>query len=157
MAGLELFQPLSLVGAARFLEVHPFELVRILVACDALPADLTMSMDEVDAVRGLAGLERWWDDGSLDAIEPMPRTMAIAICAKLAERLDVPTRFDNVFRGMSPAHQPVARRVVQRLTQAGLLSAAPSATGLHLSVVPGQEPLVALIGQGEVPENLGLA
>ncbi len=80
MAGLELFQPLSLVGAARFLEVHPFELVRILVACDALPADLTMSMDEVDAVRGLAGLERWWDDGSLDAIEPIygPAGLAFA-------------------------------------------------------------------------------
>lgn len=156
MAGLELFQPLSLVGAARFLEVHPFELVRILVACDALPEDLTMTMDEVDAVRGLAGLERWWDDGSLDEVEPLPRAVAVAVCAKLAERVDAPTRFDNVFRGMGAAHQPVARRVVQRLTQAGLITAAPTATGMHLRVVDGQAPLVALIGQGEVPENLGL-
>jgi len=154
---LDAFQPLSLVSAARQLEVHPFELVRILVACEALPEDLTLRPDALPNVSRMAGLERWWDDGRLDQVDPLPRSVAVALCAKLsAHAAEAPTRFDNVFRGMSAAHQPVARRVVQRLTQAGLLRTTPTPTGMHLAIAEDQAPLVALIGQGEVPENLGI-
>ncbi len=143
MAGLELFQRMSVEQVARWLELHPFEIVRILVADGSLPSDLKLDANCVERVRVAGGLETWWDGPPAPrGDEPPVRALVRALFARLLDRGYVEpklVRADNLFRGLDAEHQRALRRSVNALIRGGVLTSAMSATGLTLSLAAGRE------------------
>jgi CO/xanthine dehydrogenase Mo-binding subunit len=61
MSILDTHQLLGVADAARRLELHPFEVVRILVADGSLPSALRLDAATLARVRSAGGLETWWE------------------------------------------------------------------------------------------------
>ncbi len=157
MAGLELFQRMSLQQVAKWLEVHPFEVVRLLALDGSLPADLTLDSRHVERVREAGGLEVWWDSLPSPVRGEVPaRALVRAALARLLSTGCVePTavRWDNIFRGLDEDHQWMLRRSVTALVEAGVLVTAAAASGLTVSIAASRESDVrafALEGSGVV-------
>jgi hypothetical protein len=134
MANTEMFQKLTLQDLARWLELHPYDIVRILVAADALPDDLRFESGDVDRVRELGGIEAWWADAPAGAEDEAG--LRAALVKQLNERGafgdEGATRFDNLLRGLGPDHQVAMRRVAQQLIKEHHLVTRPTATGLQV-------------------------
>ena len=70
MSGADLFEKLTMGQVARWLDLHPFELARILGTVDGgLPRDLRFDDGDVDRLRDLARVE----SGFTAATLPPPR------------------------------------------------------------------------------------
>lgn len=138
MAGLELFQRMSVEQVAKWLELHPFEIVRILVADGSLPSDLRLDAANVERVRAAGGLETWWEGppapiGGQTAAQSIIRQLLL----KVLDREYVEpraVRADNLFRGLDAEHQRGLRRAVNALIREGVLVSSMSATGLTLAI-----------------------
>ena len=157
MSGLELFQRMSIEQVARWLEVHPFEIVRILVADGSLPSDLRLDAANAERVRVAGGLETWWDGPPVASPGEHPeRTLVRALLHQMVERGCVTPKFaraDNLFRGLDADHQRVLRRAVNALIKNAVVHSAMSATGLTLALDAtklAQVRQFALEGQGPV-------
>ena len=157
MSGLELFQRMSIEQVARWLEVHPFEIVRILVADGSLPPDLRLDAANAERVRLAGGLETWWEGPPVPSPgEHADRTLVRALLQQMVERGCVTPKFvraDNLFRGLDADHQRVLRRAVNALIKNAVVHSAMSATGLTLAIDASKLPQVrqfALEGQGPV-------
>ena len=141
MSGLAIFRKLSMDGAARRLDLHPFEVVRLLVADGSLPRDLRLDAIDVERVRRRGGLETWWDGPPpVVAGEVRVRTLARVLVGRLIERDIVDpttTRADNLFRGLDVDSQVALRRAVNVLIREDLLTSRMAAEGLKVGVVPG--------------------
>lgn len=139
-----LLRKLRVDQAARWLEIHPFEVVRTLVLADALPSDLRLDAADVEAVRQRGGLETWWEDG---ADLPNPALLE-ALLNQLQARLanTAGTRSDNLFRGLDPARQVFLRRAVNQLVRTGYLDILMTARGLSVTLRdPSGDALRALL------------
>jgi hypothetical protein len=157
MAGLELFQRMSVEQVAKWLELHPFEIVRILVADGSLPADLRLDAANVERVRSAGGLETWWEAppspaSGESAMQTLVRSLLQKVLDKgyLASRT---VRADNLFRGLDAEHQRGLRRAVNALIREGVFVSAMSATGLTLAIAGEREADVRLFaseGKGPV-------
>lgn len=154
MSVLDALLPWSVNRVAAALDLHPFEVIRLVVAEGALPADLRLHPVDVARVVEAGGLETWWEEppGS-----PPPR--AAELVPLLAEELlrreivdPTWTRADNLYRGLGPAGQAVVRRAVNAWIRSGVLASRMSARGLELSVRPsGAAVLQALAGGAPGP------
>ena len=138
MAGLELFQRMSVEQVAKWLELHPFEIVRILVADGSLPSDLRLDAANVERIRAAGGLETWWE-GPPAAVagQTSAQTIIRLLLAKVLEKDYVEprsVRADNLFRGLADEHQRGLRRAVNALIREGVLVSSMSATGLTLGI-----------------------
>jgi hypothetical protein len=140
MAGLELFQRMTIDQVAKVLELHPFEVVRILVADGTLPSDLRLSEGDVERVRARGGLETWWEGPPpVAAGERAERTLVRALARQVVSRGWVEpksTRADNLFRGLDSERQRVLRRSVNALIREGVLASHMTAMGLVVSARP---------------------
>ena len=140
MGGLALFRKMTVDQAARWLEVHPFDIVRLLVSDDQLPVDLRLDPFHVERVRVRGGLETWWEVVPTAVPgEPRARTLARMLIAAMVERDVVEpryTRADNLFRGLDGESQVVLRRAVNALIKEQLLSSRMAAEGLTVTI-PG--------------------
>lgn len=159
MSGADLFEKLTMGQVARWLDLHPFELARILGTVDGgLPRDLRFDDSDVDRLRDLAGVETWWT-GELpvdDSIRgrALVRSLARHI-ADRCERDDWLSRADNLFRGLEPADQWVVRRAVNHLIVDGVLVSVSRSTGLHVRLAEdGLARLQALADGSEIPESM---
>ncbi len=136
MAGIEMFQKLTLQDLSRWLELHPYEVVRVLVAGEALPDDLRFTREDVDRVRAMGGIELWWSDppaaGGAEAEAALLAGLAGQLLAREVFGRERATRFDNLLRGLDPEQQRAMRRAVQRLLKAGHLATRSSPTGLRV-------------------------
>jgi len=159
VSGVDLLQRLSVSDVARWLEVHPFDILRILASESGLPADLRFESDDVDRIRAAGGLEVWWQEGepTLDPEDP-GASMLRALAGRLLEReVGGPrtTRLDNLFRGLGTERQRIARAMVQALLQHGWLATVSTDRGTHVTITPGRMGQMASIAQGgEMPEDL---
>jgi hypothetical protein len=156
MTNLASFQKLTLSDVARELAIHPFDLIRVLVANNALPGTLSFDEGDVGNIRRIGGIETWWTADTERPPDDIPeRGLLRALCGQLVARGtigDHATRLDNLLRGLDTHEQLTLRGLVQGLMQAGLLASRNTASGLQVSVVEGREYAITDIAEGgEVP------
>lgn len=159
MSGVEMLQRLTVADVARWLDVHPFDILRILAAHGGTPADLHFEMDDVDRIRSVGGLEVWWQEGEPplednNEQESMLRALAMRM---LEKEIGGPrtTRLDNIFRGLESHRQRLARSLVQVLLQHGWLTTVSTEQGTHVTITPEHMGHMAAIAQGgDLPEDL---
>ena len=141
MAGLDALYKLGVDHAARWLELHPFEVIRILAVAGELPRDLHLQSSDVERVRVLGGLEIWWEEEpTVERGETQSRALLRVLVGKLLARdLVEPraTRADNLFRGLSPEAQLLLRRSVNMLIRERFLLSRMAVSGLAISVRAG--------------------
>ena len=153
MPGLDLFEKLSLVEVAQVLEVHPFELARLLGAKGELPRDLRFDESEIGRLRSLAGVETWWTGGALpvegkDRSRSLVRSLAHLILERGLPGA-APTRADNLFRGLATEEAAFMRRVVNQLIREELAVSSSSARGLLFQVPMEQASTFRAMAAGE--------
>ncbi len=154
---IENIERLGMAGMATELGVHPFDLVRILVADDKLPADLRFEPAQAEAIRKAGGIESWWE-GPRREDDIGARALLRDLTAQLVRRGVVgenATRLDNLLRGLDAEDQQLVRAFLQELLDMDLVSTRNSPTGLRVSVNEGQEYVIADLAEGgEVPPQL---
>jgi len=105
MTGVDAFRKMTVGQVARWLELHPFDVVRLLAAEGVFPRDLQLDTSHVEAVRRRGGLETWWEGRPAEVPgEAYPRTLGKALVRQLLDRGVVEptaTRDDNLFRGLA--------------------------------------------------------
>lgn len=135
---LDVLRRPGLDHAARVLELHPFEVVRLLALAGELPADLRVDDALVAHIAELGGLQVWWE-GAPEVPEGRSRAQALAM--ELARRMlsrgmvePASTRADNLFRGLDGESQHILRRWVNLLIREGYLVTYMATSGLVVSV-----------------------
>lgn len=156
MAGMDAFRRLTVSGAARHLEIHPFDVIRLLVADGGtLPADLRLDAEHVDRARARGGLEHWWETPPMAFPEEPPvRALVRAIVRRMLDRDLVDphaTRADNLFRGLDPETQVQLRKAVNLLIREQLLTSRMAAEGLLVALHPGAMEQLAAVAAGRSP------
>lgn len=138
MSALARYRQIGIAEAARRLELHPFEVVRILVADGSLPGGLRLEPDALEGIRRIGGLQTWWSiELAPEGNEPETRAYVRALLRRmLDEDLVEPrtTRADNLFRGLADERQRRLRQSVNALIQHGCLFSQMSATGLAIGI-----------------------
>ena len=154
---IESIDRLGVGEAATELGVHPFNLIRILVAADKLPPELRFDPAELPGIAKAGGIETWWQ-GPRRQDEIPARGLLRDLCSQLVERGAVgenATRLDNLLRGLDAEDQALVRAFLQELVELSLLTTRNSPTGLRVSIVEGQEYKLADLAEGgEVPADL---
>ncbi|MDP2315988.1 MAG: hypothetical protein Q8P41_24035 [Pseudomonadota bacterium] len=131
---LDALRPWSVLRVANALDLHPFEVIRILATDGSLPRDLRLRPQDVARVVEAGGLEAWWDPA-----EASERTTALLVRALARELLargvvePTWTRADNLFRGLEPAEQGVVRRAVNAWIRRGAMGSRMSPRGMELT------------------------
>lgn len=156
---LSKLERLTLADVASELAIHPFDLIRILVAERCLTDNLRLERSQVDVIRRAGGIETWWTaDSSRSDDAVQARGLLRDVCSQLVGRGvvgDNATRLDNVMRGLETDEQHIVRALVQGLVQLGLVGSRTSSRGLYVSIVEGKEYAVADLAEGgDVPEEL---
>lgn len=157
MADVDLFEKLTLSQVARWLEMHPFDIVRVLASEGGLPQRLAFDEGDVDRIRALAGVETWWDGGGLPvADDNRRRALVRSLAQKLVARGDGrPTRADNLSRGLDGDEAALVRRAANQLIRDGLLSSAATARGMEVQVNANQRASLEAIAEGrDLPRAL---
>ena len=154
---IESIERLGVGDMATELGIHPFDLIRILVAEDRLPPELRFDPSEAGSLSRAGGIEAWWDRPRRDD-EIGARALLRDLAAQLVQRGVVgenATRLDNLLRGLDAEDQLLVRAFLQELLSMGLLASRNSPTGLRVSIVEGQEYVVADLAEGgTVPPQL---
>ena len=139
MGRISLSRP-TLGQVGRWVEVHPLELLRILVAENLLNTDLRFSTADITRIQKVAGLEEWWDElPTLDGEETAGQVYMRAVLLQMLRRNVVEpyaTRADNLFRGLDATNRPVMRKSVNALIREGDLVTRMTGHGLVVTV-PG--------------------
>jgi len=152
MASIKSFQKLSLSKVAAELCIHPFDLIRVLVANDSLPADFRFRSNDIATIRSRTGIETWWTPGMERPADDIPeRSLLRSLCSQLVARGVIgphTTRLDNLLRGLDTAEQVTLRGLIRGLMEAGLLSSCNTPAGLQVSVVEGREYALTHIAEG---------
>lgn len=157
MADLDLFEQLTLSQIARWLDLHPFDVARVLGHSGALPTRMAFDEGEVDRIRSLAGVETWWDGGQLPIQDDnRGRALVRSLAYKLLNRSEGrSTRGDNLSRGLDGDELALARRAVNQLIREGVLRSVPTPRGLEVEVATEKRPLLETIVDGrDIPKNL---
>jgi hypothetical protein len=70
---------------------------------------------------------------------------------------DVTTRADNVYRGLEPDDERLARRALNVLIQEQYLRTMPTPLGIHVSIVPDRQGALERLASGkEIPPALAV-
>ena len=138
MSTLDLFEKIRISQMASSLDLHPFEVARLMGQVGGLPRTLAFEQSDIDRVRELAGVETWWGSNAPKIDDDIPGRALVRTAAQMLLDRDVvgeqTTRADNLFRGLEPADQFVVRRAVNHLIREEVLRSIPTSQGLHLQV-----------------------
>lgn len=155
---LDALRPWSIGRVAQALELHPFEVLRILVTMQALPRDLHLRPEDVEHLAASGGLEVWWHGGRLaDPRLRAPDVLLQALAAQLLDRGVVDpdwTRADNLFRGLDGQSQAVVRRGVNAWIRSGAMGSRMSNRGLEVTVRRSGLDHMRAIADGTQAEDL---
>ena len=109
MSKLAASRKMTLGEVSRELAIHPFDLIRVLVAHDRLPPCLTFTPEQVVEIRQVGGIETWWTPKTERPSDDIPqRGLLRALCGQLVARGcigDNATRLDNLLRGLDTQEQ----------------------------------------------------
>src|SRR5687767_14283894 len=119
---LEELMPVGLADAARKLGTEPFEVVRLLVAANAVPqGPLQLGPDAVDRLREIGRIEAGWWEGVTLPKDANPRRARVRAAIQLLidkERFgDATTRMDNVWRGLRVDEQQLLQGALMALAE----------------------------------------
>ena len=138
MSTLDLFEKIRISQMAASLDLHPFEVARLMGQVGGLPRTLAFDENDIDRVRELAGVETWWGSSAPKVDDDIPGRALVRTAAQMLIDRNVvgdrTTRADNLFRGLEPADQFVVRRAVNHLIREEVLRSIPTSQGLHLQV-----------------------
>lgn len=157
MAEVDLFEKLTLSQIARWLDVHPFDIARVLGHEGGLPAQLSFDETEVDRIRALTRVETWWDGGPLPvADDNRRRALVRSLAWMLWQRPDGElTRADNLTRGLEGEDARLVRRAVNQFIRDGVLNSISTARGLEVGVSQEHRDVLQAIGEGvEIPKTV---
>lgn len=157
MAEVDLFEKLTLSQIARWLDIHPFEIARVLGHEGGLPAQLHFDESEVDRVRTLTCVETWWDGGPLPVNDANRRRALIRSLAWKLLRLPEggTARADNLARGLEGDELVLMRRAVNQLIRDGALQGISTARGLEVGVATSHRAMLQSVADGrDIPETL---
>jgi hypothetical protein len=129
----------TIAGAAEILEVHPFEVVRLLATDRGLPADLRVRADDLARLVAVGGLEAWWQ--APDVRRPNPGDLRPLAAALLSRGVVEPTwtRADNLYRGLDLPTQRSVRRSMNDWIRSGVMGSRMTTRGLEVTVRAGRE------------------
>lgn len=138
---LDELMPHGLADAARELGTDPFEVVRLLVAANAVPKGaLQVDGETIDRLREIGKIDAsWWDGVPLPKDTNARRARVRAAVHLLAERErfgDAGTRMDNVWRGLPPTDQHVLQAALMTLAEEGMIRVVATPIGLMVSIEP---------------------
>lgn len=126
---------LSIEEAAQSLQIHPSEVVRLLVQQGTFPPNLLLDPGLLESLCKASGIEVWWTQ------EPLPPEPGLALAQRcfefmLAKSCIEPdcTRADNLFRGLSDASAGWLRRVANTLIREGILFTRMTHLGLMVGI-----------------------
>lgn len=158
MADLSKFRKLTLTDLAVALDVHPFDLIRTLVSLDQLPSDHRFEAADVEHIRKSAGLELWWTPLTRKTMTPDAPAQGLLqdLCHQLVERGvvgEAGTRLDNLLRGLSEDERPLVLQLVRGLVTSELVRSWSTAAGVQVSIIEGQEYVVADLSEGGTPPD----
>lgn len=159
MSTLDLFEKIRVSQIASSLDLHPFEVARLLGQVGGLPRTLAFDQEDIDRVRELAGVETWWGSNAPKIEDDVSGRALVRTAAQMLLDRDVvgeqTTRADNLFRGLEPADQFVVRRAVNHLIREEVIRSIPTSQGLHLQVDEGQVSVLRGIADGsKIPSSL---
>jgi hypothetical protein len=159
MSTLDLFEKIRVSQIASSLDLHPFEVARLLGQVGGLPRTLAFDENDIDRVRELAGVETWWGSNAPKIEDDVPGRALVRTAAQMLLDRGVvgeqTTRADNLFRGLEPADQFVVRRAVNHLIREEVIKSIPTSQGLHLQVDEGQVSVLRGIADGsKIPSSL---
>jgi hypothetical protein len=161
MANVDQFKKLGIKDLSARLGLHPFNAVRILNAKNLLTDDLLFEEDDVEKVRRFGGIEYWWTGScTLEDDTIQGRAVLRSIARELVKRGVVgeqTTRADNVYRGLEPDDERLARRALNVLIQEQFLRTLPTPLGIHVSIVPDRHQALERLAAGkEIPPALAV-
>lgn len=159
MSTLDLFEKIRVSQIASSLDLHPFEVARLLGQVGGLPRTLAFDEADIDRVRELAGVETWWGSNAPKIEDDVPGRALVRTAAQMLLDREVvgeqTTRADNLFRGLEPADQFVVRRAVNHLIREEVIKSIPTSQGLHLQVDEDQVGVLRGIADGsKIPSSL---
>lgn len=159
MSTLDLFEKIRVSQIASSLDLHPFEVARLLGQVGGLPRTLAFDENDIDRVRELAGVETWWGSNAPKIEDDVSGRALVRTAAQMLLDRDVvgeqTTRADNLFRGLEPADQFVVRRAVNHLIREEVIKSIPTSQGLHLQVDEEQVSVLRGIADGsKIPSSL---
>ena len=159
MATLDLFEKIRVSQIASSLDLHPFEVARLLGQAGGLPYTLAFDQNDIDKVCELAGVETWWGSSAPKIEDDVPGRKLVRTAAQMLIDREVvggnTTRADNLFRGLEPADQFVVRRAVNHLIREEVLKSIPTSQGLHLQVDADKVTVLQGIADGsKIPSSL---
>lgn len=159
MSTLDLFEKIRVSQIASSLDLHPFEVARLLGQVGGLPRTLAFEEADIDRVRELAGVETWWGSNAPKIEDDVPGRALVRTAAQMLLDREVvgeqTTRADNLFRGLEPADQFVVRRAVNHLIREEVIKSIPTSQGLHLQVDEDQVGVLRGIADGsKIPSSL---
>ena len=159
MSTLDLFEKIRVSQIASSLDLHPFEVARLLGQVDGMPHTLAFDEADIERVREIAGVETWWGTNVPSIEDGIPGRGLVRTAAQMLLDRDVvgdnTTRADNLFRGLEPADQFVVRRAVNHLIRDEVLTSIPTSQGLHLRVDTEKVNVLQGIADGsDIPTSL---
>jgi len=161
MATIDQFKKLGVKDLSARLGIHPFNAVRILTAKNLLTPGLLFEEDDVEKVRRNGGIEYWWTGTcTLESDSIQARAVLRSIARELVKRGivgETSTRADNVYRGLEPDDERLARRALNVLIQEQYLRTLPTPLGIHVAIVPDRlQALERLAAGKEIPPALAV-
>jgi len=161
MSTVDQFKKLGVKDLSARLGIHPFNAIRILTAKNQLSDNLLFEEDDIEKVRRFGGIEYWWTGAcTLEEDGIQGRAVLRSIARELVKRGVVDeqtTRADNVYRGLEPDEERLARRALNVLIQEQYLRTMPTPLGIHVSIVPDRlQALERLAAGKEIPPALAV-
>ena len=154
MAPIDKFQKLRIVDIARWLGIHPFDVVRILTVNDAFKLSLRFEKHDLEKVRVLGNIDTWWEkEHHIEEDTIRARGVLRSIVREMVRRRLVgenTTRADNIYRGLGAEDEAIARRALNLMIQEHLIRSVSTPMGNHISIVPEQFKVMEDLANGRV-------
>ncbi len=149
---LDELTPMNLVSAAAKLGVSPFEVIRLLVASDGVPANMQFTTEQVARLREVGQIEdTWWPGVDLpDDANPLRQRVraALQLLIDRGHVADSMTRMDNVWRGLTEDDCGLVNDALLALVDEGHLNQVSRPNGTMISVNPASSDTIQQLASG---------
>lgn len=155
----ELFYRKSLSDIAAQLDVHPFDIARMMGLRESgLPAELHFDTKDTKEIASELRLEIWWAEPIQIEDGHHQRRLVREFARKLVTAdLSQPTRADNMYRGLEGSDFALIRSVLNTFITLNVVQSVQTLTGIDISLVEGpatQKVLEDIVNASKFPKQL---